>query len=812
MKYVDEAVGPRRLTVSDIVTGLQLEHDKATIAKKPLWLKLIGLAGELDREQGESELTRHRWSIVNCTITDFRGVSGTLSVDFRSEADVTVFHGENGSGKSSLTAAVRMALEGAVGVTHAGIAIKSAKALWVSGDDRYRGAGASRVEVRLQAVTSPATELKIRADYDGTEVLRSATITDADEQPIEFRPEDPAWIGWDVAVRSAPPVFAYAELADELKARGDLQAWISKCLAMDVASRDLDGAVAGAVSSAGDAVKRINDAILQTKALFEEIDQRAYSDGLQVAPEVDWDGLWASESIDTWRLDNALNERASSAVALPGDLVRRIDNLVASFRLQRGQWAAAATGLITPAVGQGIVALSEAVELSHQSDAGAVCPVCGSASSDWRHQLETQAARFDGAQKAWRAIEAESRAAEWTILTPLVRALESAVGETHDATDGEARFLTSSRRLLDSIRDPQSAVDLVSATEAFDRAWEPDTKDAVSQRVARSDRLAAWHAERVSSAEALFEILENDLTEARSYEDWKKARVLWNPFLASLRNERVSRLEDQFSKHLREMLADVGFSLSRLNVKKNDTDIDIVDAAGRRVELSFLSAGQRNALILAPVLAQSGLGLFNFILIDDPVHAFDEFRVDRLASTLVRLGTDSPLIITTHDGRFVEYLRAHLPERYSVVRVKRNHDGAIRLIDTDAPWTMLFNQATILMEGETPLNTIGRRDVCTLLRMGFDAALESFVHRATSASEPEEREAALRSFDSASTTTARLEAARRMSDTGFDQAISPVRGYLDDWSLGVHTDMAVELDLREQIAAARLATKALARL
>ncbi len=662
MKHVDGAVEPRRLTVSDIVTGLQFEHDKATAARKPLWVKLVGLAGELDHEQGESELTRHRWNIVNCTITDFRGVSGTLSVDFRSEADVTVFHGENGSGKSSLTAAVRMALEGAVGMTHAGIAIKSAKALWVSGDDRYRGARASRVEVRLQAVTNPATELLIRADYDGIEVIRSATITGPDERLIEYEPNDPAWMGWDVAVRSAPPVFAYAELADELKARGDLQAWISKCLAMDVASRDLDGAVAAAVSSAGDAVKRINDAILRTKALFEEINQGAFSDGLEVASDVDWDGLWASASIDTWRLNNALDERASSAVALPSDLVEKIDTLVASFRLQRREWAAVATGLITPAVGQGIVALREAVELSHQDDAGAVCPVCGSDSSDWRHQLEIQAARFDGAQKAWRAIEAESRSAEYTILTPLVRALESAVGETHDATDEETGFLASSRRLLDSIRDPQPAIDLVSATEAFDRAWGPDTRGALSQIVARSDRLATWHAQRVSSAEALFAVLENDLTEARSHEDWKKARVLWNPFLASLRNERVSRLEDQFSKHLREMLADVGFNLSRLNVKKNDTDIDIVDAAGRRVELSFLSAGQRNALILAPVLAQSGLGLFNFILIDDPVHAFDEFRVDRLASTLVRLGTDSPLIITTHDGRFVEYLRPIFPK------------------------------------------------------------------------------------------------------------------------------------------------------
>jgi len=809
------AVADGRLTVADIVARLELERDRASASRALLWEKLVDLAGRLDHEQPETELTRHRWRLLNCSISNFRGVSGDLSVDFKSEADVTVFHGENGSGKSSLTAAIRMALEGAVGLTHAGAPIKSAKALWVSGDDRHRGALDSVVEVRLSAVDDPATELLIIADYNGANVRRSATVTSSGHEPVLFASDDPAWSSWDAAVRAAPPVFAYAELADELKARGDLQAWITKCLAMDVASRDFDGEVAGAVSSSGEAVRRVEESIDVTRDAFQQLDTKAIADGLSLDLEVDWPGVWTAPTLDEWRIENGLDDRASGSVALPSDLVNKFDDLVEEFHRHRRGWVAAASKLITPMVGQGLVRLSEAFEHSDHDgdgDGDGVCPVCGQDAPNWRARLNQRAAEFAGAQDAWRAIKLKARSSETDILEPVARSLRSHRGEeSQDAYTGTS-LVAACERLLAISRGEEADFELMNATEALEVSWSPEARDLLTRLVAQSDRRALWQAERVSAARPLFAIIDQDLFEAKSHSEWKSARVLWNPLLKSLRDARVARLEDQFAHNLREMLADVGFNLARLNVKKNETDIDIVDAAGQRVELSYLSAGQRNALILAPVLAQSGLGIFDFILIDDPVHAFDEFRVDKLAATLVRLGSASPLIITTHDGRFVEYLRAHLPERYAVVRVKRGRDGAITLLDSEAPWTVLFEQAGTLLQGAPSLSPTAARDICTLLRMGFDAALESFVHRALGSRTAEERAGILLSFESAPTSAIRMETARGIAGPQFDVATGGVENYLEIWSTGVHTDAPVDIDLAEHLRLARRTTKALSKL
>ncbi len=815
MAAQDDA-GVGRLTIAEIVTGLEAERDRAASSKKGHWVRLIELARQLDSQRTESALTRHRWRLVTCSITDFRGVAGTLSVNFRSEADVTVFYGENGAGKSSLTAAIRMAVEGVVGVTHAGVPIKSAKALWISGDDRHRGASSSRVQIGFAAADEPSTQLELTAEYDGVVVARSAVVTSADGHSVVFDAADPAWDAWDAAVRSAPPVFAYAELADELKAQGDLQAWITKCLAMDVASRELDGAVATAVSSAGAAEKQLRDEIEAAATSIEHIDAQARIDGVVGIAPIAWGELFQVEDLDTWRKENILETAVQSEERLPAELIESVDGLLERFRGLRSTWNAAATVLITTEVGQGLVALSKAVDHSHQGDNGRSCPLCGQTSPDWRKRLALQADRFADAAGAWGAVKALLHASARPVLAPLELAARSSMVEAapDGAADDRMGVAAACERLLAVTHGERADVDLVNDFDALNRAWTDSVRSAISITVRRSDRRASWKAERSIAASAVFAAFEEHIEDARSHGQWKSARALWNPFLANLRNARALRLEGQFSLHLREMLADVGFNLDRLDVKKNETRIDIADSSGQRVELSYLSAGQRNALILAPILAQSGIGLFDFIFIDDPVHAFDEFRVDRLAATLVRIGADRPLIITTHDGRFVQYLRAHLPERYTVVRVQRRPNGTIDLNDTEAPWTVLFTHAGVLLDQATSTTATAARDVCALLRMGFDAALESFVYRALSERLPEERSAVLSSFEGASTTTARLQVARNLAtDMGrFDTAVDPIKDCLMAWSTGVHAGTSHDAELTEQLRLARRSAKELARL
>ena len=73
----------------------------------------------------------------------------------------------------------------------------------------------------------------------------------------------------------------------------------------------------------------------------------------------------------------------------------------------------------------------------------------------------------------------------------------------------------------------------------------------------------------------------------------------------------------------------------------------VTDVSGKPVALSMLSAGQRNALLLAPLLAVSRGGPFGFLVLDDPVHAFDQVRVDRLAQLIHDLAEDRRVIVLT---------------------------------------------------------------------------------------------------------------------------------------------------------------------
>uniref|UniRef100_A0A942SWJ8 Nuclease SbcCD subunit C n=1 Tax=Neobacillus citreus TaxID=2833578 RepID=A0A942SWJ8_9BACI len=809
--------GVNRLTVQEIVSGLKIKRESAgTATKRAHWERLIGLAEKLGTDGSDSVLTRHRWRLRTCSVTDFRGVAGTLAVDFRSEADVTVFHGENGSGKSSLTAAIRMAIEGVVGVTHAGAEIKATKALWVSTDDRHRDAATSKVEVEFTAADDPSVLLRLIADYDGAAVSRSATLACADGRVLSFGPTDPAWLAWDAAVRSAPPVFAYAELADELKAHADLQAWITKCLAMDVASRELDGAIANAVSVAATAERRLSQAIENAQLRIEEVDGRAELDGVVSLTPIAWADLGVVETLDDWRVANDLAAVAVPSDRLPADLVRAVDELLDEFRTLRSKWNAAATALITTEVGQGLVALSRAVDHSHQGSNDESCPLCGRSAPDWRERLRQQSERFAGAGEAWNALKVLLHRSERRVIASLETAMSGAVDVSDDQSI-QSHVSSACARLLAVAKGDESDGSLIEAFEALNHSWTDDARSLAARMVRRSDRRAAWRAERVAAAGDLFSVYDDEAARARTHGDWKSARAMWNPFLAELRNDRALKLEGQFSAHLRDMLADVGFRLDRLDVKKNETRIDIADASGLRVELSHLSAGQRNALILAPILAQGGVGLFDFMFIDDPVHAFDEFRVDRLAATLTRIGADRPLMITTHDGRFVEYLRAYLPERYAVVRVRRQADGHVELSEAAAPWTVLFEHAGDLFRQATvePADqSVVVQDVNALLRMGLDAALESFVHRALSLHDPGGRESALSSFEQASTTTARLAAARTLAADAarFDAAVGPVKDYLVGWSSAVHAGPSENLDFPDQLRDARRCAKALARL
>lgn len=88
--------------------------------------------------------------------------------------------------------------------------------------------------------------------------------------------------------------------------------------------------------------------------------------------------------------------------------------------------------------------------------------------------------------------------------------------------------------------------------------------------------------------------------EAVAAASWKAATDCVRTLQNDLRAERTRNLRKLTDSSVRALLDDVGLHITGLTVKGTKADVQVVDANGQPVRLALLSAGQRNALLLAP--------------------------------------------------------------------------------------------------------------------------------------------------------------------------------------------------------------------
>lgn len=216
----------REMTTAELLHGLCAEADQAKSEHKAQWDLLIELAEIQDQDCGPSTLTRNRrWILKRVAVRGFRGLKEETELLFAGRVGLNVLFGPNGSGKSSIAEAVRFALEGRVGATHIGVSNRQ-PGLWVATDQRATGADTSEVTIDLTDSAS-GDSLRIRARIDGLgNVTRDGVLSNRDAT-VELSSEAEEWRAWNDALRASPPILSYAQLADELRRKADLQAWLT---------------------------------------------------------------------------------------------------------------------------------------------------------------------------------------------------------------------------------------------------------------------------------------------------------------------------------------------------------------------------------------------------------------------------------------------------------------------------------------------------------------------------------------------------------------------------------------------------------
>jgi hypothetical protein len=258
-----------------------------------------------------------------------------------------------------------------------------------------------------------------------------------------------------------------------------------------------------------------------------------------------------------------------------------------------------------------------------------------------------------------------------------------------------------------------SAVQARATVGADVMAW----LDAVAEARARIVRGAA--AEKLSNTVAQW------IKDARD--------VVFDPI-----REEVVRIWQGLNADADLTLTNVGLAGGVRQAQKvvYELAVDGTPVPGGSGRAEVLSTGQRNALSLAAYLprAAQATSPFGFLILDDPIHAFDSFRVRFLATELIRLAERYQVIVFTHDDRLWREVRAQ-DGRPTHVRLRRRL-GQRSLVEaenvTRPAEHLLLELEAVLSSEARPQDAVGTAEARALMalalcRQAVDTAVVSQV-------------------------------------------------------------------------------------
>ncbi len=589
---------------------------------------------------------------------------------------------------------------------------------------------------------------------------------------------------------AASPVFAYAELANELQRVADLQAWLIRCIGMDGAAAQLDRGLDDAVEESKKSKASIGAAYEALVGKIEAVE----AEFVDVGPEEDekrFELPAAGIAFDEWLVTTGAVPATAGGKVLASDPRDALRAGVLAYVDARRRVADASTDLLQGAVLDELIELDRQIREHDQGDNHGQCPVCGALRPTWRSDLHSSVALLQGAREAG----GQMRAAEAELLSTVVPTVV-ALFELGKDTDRPPHEVATAVRLLSSVAVGQRLEGAAADAADVVCAWlvTAGAEDLIEQLVSRNDRRNARRARRWQAITAFRTAWETFSSSAAELAVLETARdKIWNPYLRAMRKRQTVYLRSKVKAIVDEMLQDAGIELHDLVVNKSSARIELQNAAGTKIDLSHLSAGQRNALILGPVLTQGDAGIFAFSLIDDPVHAFDDYRVDRLSRCLIDLASHRTVLVATHDPRFVDSVHALGGSRYAVQAMRRTNDGHVTLQPRVAPWIVLQETAkAIANDAQDAITETGREHIGVLLRMSVDAVLEALAARHAMILTGTQRDQALKQFAKAGTTAARIAkvkewiSASTEQSSRWDSGMAALQPHLSYWSECAH--------------------------
>ncbi|MEU5023260.1 AAA family ATPase [Streptomyces milbemycinicus] len=799
LTYADLAEAATRMQAGAAKTKAGWENLRALIAR------LQGEnAGALDPTQGEV------WSIKGLRLCGFQGTTSEFSMQIDPSPGISIYHGPNGSGKSTISDGIRTAISGKTG-WWADVAAPTGRSkfdpLWEK-INRARDSAQSWAEVTL---VRNSEELILRCELTDDGEVRDAYGEWTTSSGEVFRVDMGS--AWRHALEGHPPVFSYAEVERRVQQSNDLQRYIANLLALGGAFTHLEALVSELSETASASKKKIDAALKDGKARVAEVDHqfRLNEPAVNIG-DISWPAI--ADDVEDWLTRHNLVDAGSLTVEVTGADVERLRAALSAVDAAF-QKLESAPELTSPRIAQHLDALyKDAVEITPP---GSMCPVCNSTVDNWVETLRENVERHAVlAPIHEEARDALSNLRDASVVVNYVAEVLALINSTENgyrtASTAAATVAERLRAVMSSYGSrpaPEVREGFLALRNSISTA---DWDGASGSAVEASEITRKWLRERRSALENFLHIWRTEQEKARESTLWQETKKCSSALADKLRKERTEHFKEKADKQVRQLLEDVGIYLDGIHLTTTRADVSVSNSSGQELQLSMLSAGQRNAFLLAPLLSTAESGPFSFLILDDPVHAFDEIRVDRLAAVLVDLSSERRVIVFTHDERLKQHLLARAANGQAW-RVSRDVEkGEISIESTDEMWRVLLDDArNIVTWAPRPSPTAYLTEaqvVRGLCRQAVDHALHSCVVR-YSLAQRQDVARNVSSIDAVDNTPKRVAFAEELINQTHNgrnpiDSFSEICGhYLRGWNKAVHGSDDAKANLALEIEKAR---------
>lgn len=804
----------RLLTLSDVRDKIQQHfcNSKPGTITAEAWAKLDQIVASHVTDSGPHDDLQRIWRIRRIEISRFRGTSPEpdqpLTLELADCPGITVFHGVNGSGKSTIADALHAALHPEY---HPGEPATKARV----DDDPWDAfdvhVDAEDAEVRVTVRSDDGEEMQFVTCIDGEGSVRRTMLRGRDEKATPAQRE----AGWDEAYKIHRPVFSYAREHRSIRRADDLREFLVGHLLIGGCLDSIRNEVSPRLNAARDANEAANSAWQKFEEALKRIAQQ-YPE----APEHRVAKPSPSQSQDDWLNTNGLaGEHAEQAAPqVTAEQIERCSTTVRKAHTALQGYQEAASASWGPLL-RGLELLFEQASTC-DSLPDDECPVCGS-QADWLanlagrlEELKHIAAPRKRAEGAFAELRGEpmdclgALAALLTMNDPR-RPHQDWVAQVSE------RLLTLGRVRTGSPHDPEM---IAAVTEIKDFIDDDRFDELAHHVVGFAQSLQDWNRARRQAAQEFAEIWWTNRNAAAGLKVWRTADSNLRKLNADVHKDREDEFRDVLSTVFERLLGDAGLAPAGLAIAaKTAAPTFSPSGDGQTARpLGALSAGQHNAFLLAPVICPRSPRPFGFAVFDDPVHALDDLRIDALAAYLCERAETHQVLVFTHDERLTEILRhSTVDSRFFTVQ----RDPATSVITTipDKPlWVRLLDACSDALNPDDSQIKVKPGVARRLMRQAVDSALRDALLKYVAVTPGAETTGRLQRLADARTTAKRFDhLINDYSGTALADAASKARTHVASdilirWNRASHRDEGVPLeDIRAERKLANRACQAL---